>query len=179
MTLRVKGGIAVAAVIAVAVPMGAYYEGVFPQGYADAVGIPTECIGETGPDVKVGVQRYTWDECVARYPIRLQRVWDSLSRCMDGEVTVGQGGAMVSWADNVGTHAACTSTLARLVNAGADGDVWCHQLTRWDKATMLGAKIVLPGLTKRRASEVKMCLGTDWRTGHPLADFSNVTNGKD
>lgn len=143
--------------------MGVAFEGVFPTGYADPVGIPTECVGETGPDVRIGVQRYTWDECIARYAPRLQRVWGSLSACMDGEVTVGQGAALVSWADNVGTHAACTSTLAKLLNAGVDGAVWCHQLTRWDKATKMGVKITLPGLTRRRAAELNMCLSRDWQ----------------
>lgn len=165
MSLRIKGGIAAAAITTLAVPMGAYYEGVFPRGYADPVGIPTECIGETGPDVRVGVQRFTWDECVARYPVRLQRVWDGLSRCMDGEVELYEGAAITSWADNVGIHAACTSTLARQINAGAPGYVWCQQLIRWDKATVFGVKITLRGLTRRRGSERAMCLGQDWRAG--------------
>lgn len=163
MSLRVKGGIAVAAVTALAVPMGAYYEGVYPRAYSDPVGIPTECIGETGPGVRVGVQRYSWDECVARYPVRLQKTWDALGACIDAEVTVGEGAALISFADNVGIRATCTSTLARLMNAGAVGNVWCHQLTRWDKATLAGIKITLRGLTKRRASELRMCLGQDWR----------------
>lgn len=152
------------AAVTVAVPMGSYYEGVFPRGYADPVGIPTECIGETGPGVRVGVQRYTWDECVARYAPRLQRVWDEgLSTCIRQDVTVTQGAALISWADNVGLASACRSTLVRLLNAGAEPETWCAQLTHWNKTTLLGVKIVLPGLTKRRASERAMCLGGDWR----------------
>ena len=152
------------AAVTVAVPMGSYYEGVFPRGYADPVGIPTECIGETGPGVRVGVQRYTWDECVARYAPRLARVWDEgLSTCIRQDVTIPQGAALISWADNIGLAAACRSTLVRLLNAGAEPEVWCQQLTRWDKATRLGVTITLPGLTKRRASERAMCLGDDWR----------------
>ncbi len=152
------------AAVAVAVPMGAYYEGIFPVGYADPVGIPTECIGETGPGVRVGVQRYTWDECVARYAPRLQRVWDDgLSTCIRQDVTIPQGAALISWADNVGLAAACRSTLVRMLNAGAEPETWCAQLTHWNKGTLLGVKFVLPGLTKRRASERAMCLGGNWR----------------
>lgn len=160
---KIIGGTAAAA--AAAVSMGIYFEGVFPRGYADPVGIPTECVGETGPDVRVGVQRYTWDECVARYAPRLQRVWDQgLSRCIYQDVSIPQGAALVSWGDNIGIQAACSSTLVRMINAGAPAATWCNQLQRWDKATKLGVTITLPGLTTRRAAEREMCLGRDWRS---------------
>jgi GH24 family phage-related lysozyme (muramidase) len=159
---RIIGGSAAAA--ALASGMGAYYEGVFPVGYADPAGIPTDCIGETGPDVRIGHQRYTFDECVRRYPPRLQRVWDDgLSRCVAQDVSLHQGAALMSWADNVGITAACSSTLVRMLNAGAEPAVWCAQLPRWDKARVLGVMVTLPGLTKRRISERTMCLGGDWR----------------
>ncbi len=160
---KILGGVAAAASLAGG--MGAYYEGVFPIGYADPVGIPTDCVGETGPDVRIGVQRYTFDQCLARYEPRLQRVWnDGLSRCIHRDVAPHEGAALMSWADNVGIYAACTSTLVRMINAGAEPAAWCNQLPRWNKATKLGIKIVLPGLTKRRASEREMCLGRDWAT---------------
>lgn len=160
MTVRAKiiGGVAAAA--AAAAPMGMYYEGNFPVGYMDPVGIPTDCVGETGPDVRIGVQRFTFAECAARYEPRLQRVWtDGLSRCIRRDVTVPQGGALMSWADNVGIGAACGSTLVRRLNAGASPAVWCNELPRWDKGRILGFLVVLPGLVKRRASERVMCLG--------------------
>lgn len=157
------GGVAAAA--ALAVPMGVYYEGVFPIGYADPVGIPTDCVGET-QGAQIGVQRFTFDECVARYEPRLVRVWEyGLSRCILRDVSVHQGAALMSWADNVGVGAACGSTLVRLLNAGVPPEMWCNQLTRWDKAKVLGITITLPGLTKRRGSEYVMCLGGDWATG--------------
>lgn len=156
---RIIGG-GIAAAVAVAAPMGAYYEGVLPVGYADPVGIPTDCVGETGPDVRIGHQRFTAEECIARYAPRLARNWThGLSYCVQRDVTVPQAGALISWADNVGIHAACTSTLVRMLNAGAAPDAWCAQLHRWNKARYLGVLIVLPGLTKRRASEHAMCLG--------------------
>ena len=160
---KIIGGSVAAA--ALAGGMGAYFEGVLPVGYADPVGIPTDCIGETGPDVRIGHQRFTFAECVARYEPRLQRVWDDgLSRCIYRDVTLSQGGALMSWGDNVGIAAACGSTLVRLLNAGVPPERWCAQLTRWDKATKFGVTITLPGLTKRRAAEREMCNGRDWRT---------------
>lgn len=158
----ILGGTALAT--ALAVPMGVYYEGVFPVGYADPVGIPTDCVGET-QGARIGVQRFTWDECVARYEPRLARVWDyGLSRCVARDVTPYQGGALISWADNVGVGAACSSTLVRMLNAGAQPEAWCQQLMRWDKARVLGITVSLRGLTRRRTSERAMCLGGDWST---------------
>jgi len=95
---RIIGGSAAASALAGA--MGLYFEGVYPVGYADPVGIPTDCAGETGPDVRVGKQRFTYDECVRRYPVRLQRVWDEgLSRCIHrDDLTVHEGGALMSCA---------------------------------------------------------------------------------
>lgn len=154
---RILGG--TLAAVAVAAPMGAWFEGVLPVGYADPVGIPTDCIGET-VGARIGVQRFTFDECVQRYSVRLARNWDNgLSRCIHRDVSVPQGAALVSWADNVGIGAACSSTLVRLLNAGASPAQWCEQLLRWNKATLAGVRIVLPGLDKRRQAERAMCLG--------------------
>lgn len=159
---RILGGTAAAA--AAAASLGIYFEGVSPVGYADPVGIPTDCVGETGPDVRIGRQRFGFAECVARYEPRLQRVWtNGLSRCIYRDVALHEGAALLSWADNVGVAAACGSTLVRMLNAGAEPAAWCAQLPRWDKARVLSVLIVLPGLVKRRAAEHAMCLGDDWR----------------
>ena len=62
--------------------------------------------------------------------------------------------AIVSWAYNVGTKAACSSTLVRKLKAG-DYAGACKELLRWDK--FQGKP--LPGLTKRRQSEFSTCMG--------------------
>ena len=159
---RIIGG-TVGAMVAIAAPMGVYFEGVFPVGYADPVGIATDCIGET-EGARVGVQRHTYAECLARYDARLAGRWEALSTsCIHHDVTVHEAAAIVSWADNIGIYAACTSTLVRMLNAGARAVAWCAQMLRWTKATLLGVKIELPGLVKRRRAEHAMCLGRDWR----------------
>ena len=35
---------------------------------------------------------------------------------------------------------------------------WHDQLVRWDKSTVAGVSVRLPGLTKRRAAERAICL---------------------
>jgi len=154
---KIIGGTLAAVVIAS--PMGAYYEGVFPVGYADPVGIPTDCVGDTH-GAKVGVQRFTFEECLRRYDERLQANWDNgLANCIQQDVTVTQGAALISFADNAGIGATCGSTMVRMINAGVSADTWCQQMKRWTKARLVGVTIELPGLVKRRAAETNMCLG--------------------
>lgn len=63
--------------------------------------------------------------------------------------------AIVSWAYNVGTPAACSSTLVRKLKA-FDYAGACAELLRWDR--FKGQP--LPGLTKRRQAEHRQCMGT-------------------
>lgn len=178
---RILGGI-LSAALAVAAPLSAYYEGMAPVGYADPVGIPTDCLGETGPDVKVGVQRFTFDECIARHGARLAGTWESLSNCIRVDVTVNQAAAIISFADNTGVTATCTSTMIRMLNAGAPPEQWCPQMLRWDKAHIRvagvgGPAITLPGLTKRRRSEMQTCLGDPPALPGMPPNFGNVRAG--
>jgi lysozyme len=62
--------------------------------------------------------------------------------------------AVVSWAFNVGSTAACGSTLVKKLQA-FDYPGACAELLRWDK--FQGRP--LPGLTKRRQEEYKLCMG--------------------
>ena len=62
--------------------------------------------------------------------------------------------AIISWSFNIGSRAACGSTLVRKLQsfdyAGA-----CQELLRWDRFN--GAP--LAGLTKRRQAEYQQCMG--------------------
>lgn len=62
--------------------------------------------------------------------------------------------AIVSWAYNVGTTAACNSTLVRKLKAG-DYAGACKELDKW---VYFKGK-TLPGLVKRRAEERARCEG--------------------
>jgi lysozyme len=78
-----------------------------------------------------------------------------LRRCI-GDVPMHQHewDAIVSWAYNVGTGAACQSTLVRKLKA-QDYAGACAELLRWNK--FKGQP--LPGLTKRRQDEHRLCMG--------------------
>ena len=78
-----------------------------------------------------------------------------LRRCI-GDVPMHQHewSAIVSWTFNVGSKAACGSTLVKKLRAG-DYAGACRELLKWDY--FQGRK--LAGLTKRRADEYRMCIG--------------------
>ena len=132
------------------------FEGLRLIAYRDPVGIPTNCFGNT-IGVKMG-DRATPAECADLLRAQLIAFDAGLARCYPGLVQQPdrRRAALVSWAYNVGLGAACSSTLIRLAKAGEIAAA-CDQLPRWNKATKAGVRVVLPGLTKRRAEERLLC----------------------
>ena len=150
-----KGKVAVASTASAAV-LAAFvggWEGLRTEAYLDAVNVPTICYGET-LNVKLG-DRTTIADCDAMLISRLGQFEDELNKCLDYEETIPVNAkiAFISWAYNVGSGAACRSTLVRKANAG-DLIGACQELPRWNKA---GGR-VLRGLVRRRAAEREMCL---------------------
>lgn len=146
------GGIAALVVVLAAAPFVAKHEGLILSTYADPIGIPTACAGETDKAVTLQ-ERFTRDECMALLGASLLEHGKRMDACVRVPLTRSQAVAVLSWSYNVGTGAACGSTLVRLLNSGAPPSVWCAELSKWNKA---GGR-VLPGLVKRRAQERAMC----------------------
>ena len=129
------------------------FEGFIQIDYTDPVGIPTACVGHTGPDVHVGKFRSA-DECRALLDTDLQQIWDAVDRLVTVPMEPYQQAAFTSFAFNVGIGAFASSTLLKLANSGQMRAA-CDQLLRWTKAK--GGE--LPGLVKRRKAERELCLG--------------------
>ena len=142
-----------AAAAAFAVPM----EGLRQVAYKDPPGIWTVCVGSTN-DVVPG-KVYTLAECNARLDAEMGQAVLTAARCAPG----APDGVLLAFSDavfNLGPKIACdqkNSTAARYLAAG-DWPAACNQLPRWDKASVAGFMVSLPGLTKRRAAEQKLCL---------------------
>ena len=136
---------------AIAIAMVGSFEGLRLAAYADPVGIPTICFGET-KGVRLG-QRATLDQCNAMLASSLQTASHAVDDCIRAPLPDDRRAALVSFAYNVGRDAMCGSTMARKLNAG-DVAGACNELLRWDKAK----GIRLPGLTRRRAAERDLCL---------------------
>ena len=132
----------------------ATHEGFVGHTYIDAVGIPTIGFGTT-KDVKPN-QTITPERALIKLLQDANVMEKQLKQCI-GDVPMHQHewDAIVSWTYNVGTGAACKSTLVKKLKAG-DYTGACNELTRW---TYAGGK-QLPGLVKRREHERQMCLGT-------------------
>ena len=144
-----------AASLAVAIAIPA--EGLRQWAYYDPPGILTVCYGST-TDVQKG-KKYSLDECKARLDDDMRAAIATVDACAPGlpvPVLAAFGDAVY----NIGPKIACDtthSTAARLLKAG-DLAGACQQLPRWDKASVGGVMVSLPGLTKRRAKEMDLCL---------------------
>lgn len=145
-----KGGVVAATVVALV----SGFEGMRTVAYPDPAtqGPPwTVCFGET-KGVKPG-DRHTVAECKAMLVSSLETYASGIERCVTAPLPDTRFVALVSFAYNVGTGAACGSSVVRLINAGQTR-AGCDALLRWNRA----AGIVFPGLTRRREAERALCL---------------------
>lgn len=129
------------------------------ESYRDTAYLPTpNDVPTIGFGTTEGVKRgdkITVERALVRLLSDADKHQARLKACI-GDVPLHQHewDAYVSWAYNVGTGAACGSTLVRKLKAG-DYAGACAELLRWDKQ----AGIRLRGLTVRRQAEYKQCMG--------------------
>ncbi len=149
--LAIAGALTAAGILAVAVV--AKHEGVRTKAYRDVVGVPTVCFGETR-GVKMGDQ-YTLDECKKMLGKALVEFETGMRKCLKNPDSIPDKPyiAFLSFSYNVGTGAACRSSVFRAANAG-DLRTACNRLPLWNKA---GGRTIR-GLVKRRDDERKLCL---------------------
>ncbi len=147
-----------AAAAALATTIAIPAEGLRQYAYYDPPGILTVCYGST-TDVVAG-RRYSMDECRARLDADMLKAVEAVERCAPG-LPEKPLAALSDAVYNLGPTIVCNpvkSTAARLLKAG-DWQGACGQLPRWSKARVAGVLVTLPGLEKRRKSEMRLCLG--------------------
>lgn len=149
---RFKKSGAIAALVVVLV---GGFEGLRTVAYTDSVGIPTLCFGETR-NVKLD-DTATPEQCKILLAGRLEEFSTAIDQCLPPDLPDATYVAFLSAAYNIGTKAFCSSSMAQRARAG-DVIGGCNALTLWDKITIAGRKVALPGLTKRRAEERNLCL---------------------
>lgn len=149
--------IAVAAAIATAIAIPA--EGLRQYAYKDTGGILTVCAGHTGKGVAVG-KKYSLAECSKFMNDDMKIAVEAVERCVPGLPS----NVLAAFSDavyNMGPKIACDvsrSTAAKYLKQGKY-ELACKELPKWDKAMIGGKFVPLPGLTKRRAQEMAVCLG--------------------
>lgn len=149
--------------IALAASIGAH-EGREYLAYRDLGGVPTVCDGITGPDVIAG-KRYTDAECDALLDKHLTYHANAALACVHVPLTERETIVWVHFSYNVGPTAFCSSTAARLLNAGDHAGA-CNQIPRWAFVAGKDCRIKsnnCAGIVTRRAWEQAMCLPPDFR----------------
>lgn len=147
--------IALAATLATAIAIPA--EGLRQRAYLDPVNVPTICFGST-KGVKLGDYK-TVEECKA---LLTQEMLHSITTT-DSCVPNAPIPVLAAFSDavfNMGPTIACDtskSTAAKFLKAG-NWEAACRELPKWNKARIAGVLTELPGLTKRRVEEMKLCL---------------------
>ena len=161
-------------IAAIAMTLAIPAEGLRQYAYYDPPGVLTVCYGTTGKDVIKG-KKYSLEECRAFLERDMLEAITIVERCHPGlpdKVLAAFSDAVY----NIGPNVACNSTANKYLKAG-DYVAACNELPRWNKARVAGQMVALPGLTKRRAAEQKLCLeGLSWNgvlpesesTGAPL-----------
>jgi GH24 family phage-related lysozyme (muramidase) len=134
-------------------------EGLRQYAYYDPVGILTVCYGDTS-NVEKG-KKYSLEECKARLETDMLESVKTVEQCAP-DLPEGVLAAFSDAVYNIGPTVACDrskSTAAKLLSA-KNYEEACNQLPKWNKATLAGVKVVLPGLTKRRNAERALCLSS-------------------
>ena len=132
----------------------AVHEGYSDKAYIPVPGdVPTIGFGDTH-NVKLG-DRTDPVRALIKLSEHTENFQKDLKRCI-GDVPLYQHewDAIVAWAYNVGTGAACRSTLVKKLQARDYGGA-CKELLRWDR---FNGK-PLRGLTIRRQQEYQKCMG--------------------
>lgn len=132
----------------------AVHEGYRDSAYIPVPGdVPTIGFGNTR-NVKMG-DKTDPIRALIRLSEHTENFQKDLKRCI-GDVPMHQHewDAVVAWAYNVGTGAACRSTLVKKLKA-QDYRGACDELLKWDKFKGKPLK----GLTIRRQQEHQLCIG--------------------
>lgn len=140
----------------------AEFEGQRLTAYRCPAGVWTIGIGSTQPPVTPGMQ-ITVDEMWQRFDHDIAVFETGVLAALGGAPTTqNQFNAMVSLAFNIGLGGFRTSSVLRAHKAG-NTSAAANAFSLWNKATVDGRLVEVPGLTRRRAAEAALylALGTE------------------
>lgn len=142
--------------LAVCIGCVAGFEGLRTTPYYDIGGVPTDCYGETQ-----GVQmtdRPTPEQCKDMLAARIERDFGpGVDKCVKHELPVKRKAAYTSLAYNIGVARFCSSSVARLENAGQPAAA-CEAIMKYDQVRVNGVLVESKGLKNRRTEERKLCI---------------------
>lgn len=145
---------AIAASLAVSVPLIGTFEGLRNDPYLDVVGVATVCYGET----RVKMRRYTTEECKSMLTVAVGEFTEGVLKITPSlENHPYQLAAAVSLAYNIGINGYRNSSAARQFNQGNFKQA-CYNFLAWNKVKKNGKLVVSQGLNNRRVKERQICL---------------------
>lgn len=145
-------GFAAALAAAAALAMG--FEGLRQSPYLDPRpndAILTVCYGHTGKDIDK-TRKYSLEECTKFLEQDMHEAVKQVQKCHP-DLPFGVFVAFSDAVYNIGPKVACNSTASRYLSERRYEEA-CKELPKWNKAN----GVVLPGLTRRRNEEMKICL---------------------
>lgn len=144
-------------VIAALIGITSQFEGLSLTPYKDPANILTVCYGDTNNITK---KKYTIEECKQRLSNELIVAINQTITCQPILAQPGNENPLIAFSDatyNIGPRLVCDSTAAKYLREGKIDEA-CKELPKWNKANVGGKLVELPGLTKRRAEEMRICL---------------------
>lgn len=134
-------------------------EGFRSAPYLDTGGVPTIGFGSTmyenGAHVKMTDKPITRERALALFKNTLREYITAVDKLVTVSLAQHEFDALVEFVYNIGVPQFKTSTLLRILNAGAPRDQVAAQFLRWNKDN---GKVV-KGLVNRRKKEMNKFLG--------------------
>jgi lysozyme len=132
------------------------------DAYIDPVGIPTIGYGsiynyDAKRKVRLG-DSITVEKAIEWLRKETKAIIPKIKALVKVPINQNQLDSLTSFVYNVGIGAFKSSTLLRLLNSGAPKSEVAAQFDRWNKGTVNGQKVVLPGLVRRRSEEKALFL---------------------
>lgn len=137
------------------------WEGVKYEPYVDMAGVPTVCMGYTGPGIIKG-KRYSHEECNDFLRKELIVHGNGVLSCITRPLKINEYNAFTLMAYNIGVGGFCSSRAARLFNAGLNEqacDAIAHGPNGKPAWSYINGNTFVRGLYNRRLYERSMCLG--------------------
>jgi len=132
------------------------------DAYIDPVGIPTIGYGsiynyDAKRKVRLG-DSITVEKAIEWLRKETKTIAPQIKALVKVPINQNQIDSLTSFVYNVGIGAFQSSTLLRLLNSGAPKSEVAAQFDRWNKGTVNGQKVILPGLVRRRSEEKALFL---------------------
>jgi len=152
------------AVFPFCMPLIKQFEGFKSAPYKDSAGIPTIGYGTiqypNGKAVTMNDPAVTEDQATGFLTYEMGLKSKAIAPLLQKPATLHQAAAMLSLTYNIGIGAFQSSTVLRKFNAGDIAGA-ADAFLMWDKATVDGQKVVVPGLHNRRVQERAIFLTPD------------------